>query len=117
MEDYPCGSHTAWDCKYHLARTTTYLDPVLLSDVGLRCRELLRETSRGQEMTIYARSVNRDQLQMLIGTPPQKSVSQVVQYLNGKSFRKLLGEQAGLRERDWGSTFGHAVIGWQRAAM
>jgi hypothetical protein len=43
MEDYKRGSHTVWDCKYHLVWVTKYRYEVLGGDVGQRCRELLRE--------------------------------------------------------------------------
>lgn len=68
----------------------------------MRCRELLREIARSQEMTIYAGSVNRDPIHLLIGIPPQISVSRAVQYLKGKSSHKLLSEFAVLRKRYWG---------------
>ena len=89
MEDYKRGSHTVWDCKYHLVWTTKYRYAVLGGDVGQRCRELLREISRSQEMLIYAGSINRDHVDMLIGIPTHLSVSRAVQYLKGKSSHKL----------------------------
>jgi hypothetical protein len=46
MEDYKRGSHSVWDCKYHLVWTTKYRYQVLGGDVGQRCRELLREIAR-----------------------------------------------------------------------
>jgi putative transposase len=66
MEDYKRVSHTVRDCKYHLVWTTKYRYPVLGGDVGQRCRELLREISRSQEMVIYAGSINQDHVHMLI---------------------------------------------------
>ena len=39
---------------------------------------------------------------MLIGIPPQLSVSKAVQYLKGKSSHKLLSEYDSLRKRYWG---------------
>jgi putative transposase len=60
VEDYKRSSHSVWDCKYHLVWTTKYRYQVLGGDVGLRCRELLREIARSKEMHIYAGSVNRD---------------------------------------------------------
>ncbi len=48
------SSHAVWDCKYHLVWITKYRYPVLVGDVGLRARELLREIARSMEMTIYA---------------------------------------------------------------
>jgi putative transposase len=60
MKDYKRGSHTVWDCKYHLVWTTKYRYQVLEGDIGLRCRELLREIAMSKEMIIYAGSINRD---------------------------------------------------------
>ena len=102
MEDYKRGAHTVWDCKYHLVWTTKYRYPVLAGDVGHRCRELLREIARSKEMVIYAGSINRDHVHMLIGIPPQLSVSKAVQFLKGKSSHKLLTEYRLLRKRYWG---------------
>ena len=102
MKDYKRGSHTIWDCKYHLVWVTKSRYPVLGRDIGLRCRELLREIARSQEMTIYAGSINRDHVHLLIGIPPQLSVSRAVQYLKGKSSHKLLSEYEVLRKRYWG---------------
>jgi len=102
MKDYKRGSHTIWDCKYHLVWVTKYRYSVLGGDVGLRCRELLREIARSQEMTIYAGSINRGHVHLLIGVPPQISVSRAVHYLKVKSSHKLLSEYEVLRKRYWG---------------
>ena len=102
MKDYKRGGHTVWDCKYHLVWTTKYRYQVLGGDVWLRCRELLREIAMSKEMIIYAGSINRDHVHMLIGIPPQLSVSRTVQYLKGKSSHKLLSEYKQLRKRYWG---------------
>jgi putative transposase len=102
MESYKSGSHTVWDCKYHLVWTTKYRYQVLGGDIGLRCRELLREIARSKEMLIYAGSINRDHVHMLIGILPQLSVSKAVQYLKDKSSHRLLTEYAVLRKRYWG---------------
>ena len=102
MESYKSGSHTVWDCKYHLVWTTKYRYQVLGGDVGQRCRELLREIARSKEMLVYAGSINRDHVHMLIGIPPQLSVSKALQFLKGKSSHRLLTEYAALRKRYWG---------------
>ena len=75
---------------------------VLGGDVGLRCRELLRETAQAHEIVIHAGSINRDHVHMLLSIPPQLSVSRAVQYLKGRSSHKLLSEFAALRKRYWG---------------
>ena len=102
MKDYKHGSHTIWDCKYDIVWVTKYRYSVLGGNVGLRCRELLREIARSKDMTIYAGSINRDHVHLLIGIPPQLSVSRAVQFLKGKSSHKLLSEYQSLKKKYWG---------------
>ena len=102
MGEYKRGSHTVWDCKYHLVWTSKYRYPVLTGDVALRCRELLREIARSKEMHIYAGAVNRDHVHMLVGIPPNLSVSRAVQFLKGNSSHRLLNEFQTIRKRYWG---------------
>jgi len=90
MESYKRGSHAVLDCKCHIVWTAKCRYTVLGGDVGNRCRELLREIARSKEMAIYAGSINRDNVHMLISIPLQLSVSKAVQYLKGKSSHKLL---------------------------
>jgi len=82
--------------------TTKSRYEVLGGDVGQRCREILREIAQSLELVIYAGSINRDHVHMLIGIPPNVSVSRAVQYLKGKSSHKLLHDYASLRKRYWG---------------
>jgi putative transposase len=102
MQSFKSGSHTVWDCKYHIVWITKYRFSVLSGDVGQRCRELLREIALSQEMTIHAGAINRDHVHMLVSIPPNLSVSKAVQFLRGKSSHKLLSEFASLRKRYWG---------------
>ena len=102
MEDYKRSSHTVWDCKYHLVWTTKYRYQILTGDIGLRCRELIREIAMSKEMPIYAGSINRDHVHLLVGIPPRLSVSRAVQYLKGRSSHRLLTEFKSLKKRYWG---------------
>lgn len=84
MEDYKRASHMVWDCKYHLVWTTKYRYQVLEGEVGQRCRELLREIARSLELVICVGSINRDHVHILIGIPPNVSVSRAMQYMKGE---------------------------------
>ena len=105
-ETYQRGAHSVWNLKYHLVWTTKYRYQVLGGDVGIRCRELLREIARSKEMIIHAGAINRDHVHMLISIPPSVSVSKAVQYLKGKSSHRLLSEYGALRKRYWGQHLG-----------
>lgn len=111
MESYKSGSHTVWDCKYHLVWVTKYRYPVLGGDVGHRCRELLREIARAKDMHIHAGSINRDHVHMVLSIPPNLSISRAVQHLKGKSSHKLLTEYKSLRKRYWGQHLWEGILG------
>ena len=87
-----------WGCKYQPMCTTKYRYEVPGGDVGLRCRELLREIARSKEMLIYTGSINRDHVHMLIRIPPQLSVSKAVQYLEGQEFAPVVERVCGVEE-------------------
>ncbi|ABE65165.1 transposase IS200-like (plasmid) [Nitrobacter hamburgensis X14] len=106
MQTAKSGSHTVWDCKYHIVWVTKYRFAVLGGDVGFRARELLREIALSHEMVIHAGTINRDHVHLLLSIPPHLSVSRAVQYLKGKSSHKLLTEYQSLRKRYWGSIYG-----------
>ena len=117
MQTAKSGSHTIWDCKYHIVWVTKYRYPVLVGDVGLRARELIREIARSHEMMIHAGAINRDHVHLLISIPPYLSVSRSVQFLKGKSSHKLLAEFQVLRKRYWGQHLWSRDIGLLRAGM
>jgi REP element-mobilizing transposase RayT len=54
---------------------TKYRYRVLAGNAGLRCRELLREGSRSQEMV---NSINQDDVHILIGIPRPKMVASTI---------------------------------------
>ena len=116
MQDYKRGSHTIWDCKYHLVWVTKYRYPILVGDVGQRARELLREIARSHEMTIYAGAINRDHVHMLISIPSQLSISRGVQFLKVRVhtsfFRSIRRFGSGIGA----SIYGRAATGWRRVA-
>jgi REP element-mobilizing transposase RayT len=69
--------------------TTKYRYQVLEGELGQRCREFLREIAQSLELVIYAGSINRDHVHMLIGIPPHVSVPRAVQY-EGERFSQAV---------------------------
>ena len=69
------------------------------SRAGQLCRELL----------IYAGSIDRGHVPILIGIPPQISISRAVLYLKGKSSQRLLSEYRYLRKHYWVASIGNVT--------
>ena len=102
MNEYRRGAHTVFEIHLHLVWVTKYRKAVLRGEVGERVRELLREICRQHEVTIMKGHVAKDHVHLFVSIPPQVTVSRLVQWLKGKSSRKLLEEYASFRKMFWG---------------
>ena len=102
MENYRTGAHTRFDIKYHFVWVTKYRKAVLTGEVGVRLRDLVREICRTHEIEILQGSVSRDHVHVLLSCPPNLSPSKVMQYIKGKSSRKLMMEFKHIQKRYWG---------------
>ena len=102
MEHYRKSSHTIYDIKYHLVWITKYRKPVLQGEIATRARELIREICRSYDVEIIKGHLSKDHVHLLVSVPPQVSVSQLVQYLKGKSSRKMMMEFKTLSRTFWG---------------
>ena len=102
MTEYRKGSHTVYDIKYHIVWITKYCKAVLRGEIGLRLRELIRQTCEAQEVYIVKGHVAVDHVHLLLSVPPNIAVSDLVQRLKGRSSRKMLDEFGELRRQFWG---------------
>jgi putative transposase len=102
MENYRTSAHTRYDIKYHFVWTTKYRKAVLTGAVGIRLRELVREVCRTNDIEILQGHVSRDHVHILVSAPPNISASKIMQYVKGKSSRKLMMEFRHLNKQFWG---------------
>ncbi len=102
MGYYRKGSHTTYDLKYHVIWCTKYRYAILRGDVGERARDLIREICSANYVQIVSGSMSPDHVHLLISVPPSISLSKVMQYVKGKSSRKLQQEFPVLCKRYWG---------------
>jgi putative transposase len=99
---YRNSSHSLYDLKYHVVFCTKYRYRILTGQIATRARELIREVCAANYVDIVSGSLSPDHIHLLISVPPSASISKIIQYIKGKSSRKLLQEFEGLRKRYWG---------------
>jgi len=102
MENYRTSAHTRFDIKYHFVWTPKYRKSVLTGQVALRLREIIREICRTNEIEILQGHVSKDHVHLLVSAPPNMSASKIMQYVKGKSSRKLMMEFRHLSRQFWG---------------
>jgi putative transposase len=99
---YRKGAHTVHDIKYHLVWVTKYRYHVLQGEIARRARDIIRDVCMQHDVIILKGHVSRDHVHLLVSAPPSLSVSDMMQYIKGKSSRKLQEEYPTLRKRYWG---------------
>lgn len=100
--EYRAGSHSRYDIKVHVVWITKYRKKVLRGEIAKRVRELVREICLANDVVIVKGHVSIDHIHLLLSYPPTISVSKLVQYLKGKTSRKMLQEYTELRKAFWG---------------
>jgi len=103
--DYRHGSHTVFRIEYHFVWVTKYRYHVLTGDVGLRVRELIRQTCEALEIQIVKGVVSKDHVHILVSAPPEIVPSEIMRRIKGRSSLKLFDEFPELKKRYWGRHF------------
>jgi len=102
MAEYRTSGHAIWDIKYHVVWITKYRYKMLRGEVAERARDLIRQICESREVRIVRGAISPDHVHMLVSSPPQLAPSKLVQYVKGRSSRRLQDEFPHLRKRYWG---------------
>lgn len=93
------------DMKVHLVWTPKYRKRVLIGEVAVRVRQLIRNIAMEHELQILSGKVAPDHIHIFISYRTDQAISKIVQYLKEASSRILLQEFAHLRKQFWGRHF------------
>jgi len=102
MVEYRRSAHAIFDIKYHLVWITKYRYKVLRGRIAERARDLVQQICEAREVVIVRGAVAPDHIHMLVSAPAQVAPAKLVQYIKGRSSRRLQDEFPELRKRYWG---------------
>ena len=102
---YRTDSHTKYKIEYHFVWVTKYRYCVLTGDLGLRVRELVRQTCEHLEIEILRGVVSKDHVHLLVSAPPTLSPSEIMRRLKGRTATKIFQEFSHIKKRYWGQYF------------
>jgi putative transposase len=105
MQNYRKTSHSTYDLKYHIVWITKYRKKVLIGEVALKVRDLIKEICKANDIEILKGHISKDHVHLFLSIPPYLSISTVVQSIKGKSSRKLLSNFKDLQRQFWGRHF------------
>jgi len=72
------GSHTIYNIEYHFVWVTKYRYKVLLRDIGVRERDLVRQSCEAFEIKILKGVVSKDHVHILVSAPPNIAPSEIM---------------------------------------
>ena len=102
---YKQGSHTKYKIEYHFVWVTKYRYKVLVGDVGLRVRDLVRQTCEYLEIEILRGVVSKDHVHLLVSAPPTLAPSIIMKRIKGRTSTKIFNEYPLLKKKYWGQHF------------
>jgi putative transposase len=102
MENYRVSAHTRFDIKYHFVWVPKYRKAVLVGPVARRLRALVIEVCKANEIEILSGHVSTNHVHLFVSAPPHMSPSKIMQYIKGKTSRKLMMEFRHIQKSFWG---------------
>ena len=99
---YRKSSHSVFSLEIHIVWITKYRYKILREEVAIRTRDLIRRICTEENAEILSGVVSQDHVHILVSIDPSLSISKLVQYLKGKTSRKLQQEYLHLKKRYWG---------------
>jgi REP-associated tyrosine transposase len=102
MEHYRTSAHTRFDLKYHFVWISKYRKALLGGAVGVRLRELVREVCKTNDVEILQGHIALDHVHLFVSVPPHLAPSKLMQYIKGKTSRKLAMEFRHIQKAFWG---------------
>jgi putative transposase len=99
------SGHTVSQMQAHIVWVTKYRYHVLKGEIQKRCRDLIVQICDAEDIRILKGVVSKDHVHMHIEYPPNKSVSDIVKKLKGRTSRKLQMEFKSLSKQYWGKHF------------
>ncbi len=105
MRSYRKSTHTVHDLKVHLVWITKYRYKVLSKQVGVRIRDIIRQTCEVNDIEIIQGRVSKNHIHLYVSYPPKLSVSEIVRRLKGRSSKKIREEFPQLGKKYRGKHF------------
>ena len=84
MKEYRRGAHTVYEIHLHVVWTTKYRKPVLVGEVAVRVRDIVREICGERDIKIMKGHVSKDHVHLLVSIPPQVTISRNDAVAEGK---------------------------------
>jgi len=96
---YKTTSNVVYSCKYHIIWCPKYRRKVLVGEVVIRLKAIIRDVAEEFKAEIIELEIMPDHVHLLIELPPQSGIHKVVKQMKGRSSRLLRKEFPTIKSR------------------
>ena len=102
LNKYRRQAHAVYDCRYHIVWITKYRFRVIDDDIKTALKWIIKEVCDWKDIEILEGAVMEEHIHLYLQIPPKHSISDVLQWLKGKSAERLLKKFPQLEKQYWG---------------
>ena len=99
MSRFKRSRNVVYSCKYYVVWCSKYRRKVLINNVDISLKEILREVADEFKVEIIEMEVMPDHVHLLVEVNPQFGIAKLIRYFKGRSSRILRQEFAWLKSK------------------
>jgi putative transposase len=96
---YKSNNNITYSCKYHVIWCPKYRRKVLIHDVDIRLKEIIKAVCDEFQAELIELEVMPDHVHLLVECDPQFGIAKLIRYMKGRSSRLLRQEFPWLKSR------------------
>jgi putative transposase len=96
------GIHSVFMIHLHIVWVTKYRNNILIGDIAVKVRELIREICENESVEIIRGHVSSDHVHLFLSIMPKTYINKLVQSLKGKISHILMMKYPSLLKQYWG---------------
>ncbi len=96
---YKSNRNIVYSCKYHIVWCPKYRRKVLVGDIAVRLKEIIRQVAKEMQVEIIEMEVVEDHIHLLCEIDPQLGVNKFVKTVKGRSSKILRSEFPHLKSK------------------
>jgi putative transposase len=97
--EYKTNNNIVYSCKYHVVWCPKYRRKVLVGEIALRLKQLIKEIVEEKQGQLLELEVMPDHTHLLLEIDPQYGIHRLVKIIKGRTSRLLRQEFKTLRQR------------------
>lgn len=99
MIKYKSNNNVVYSCKYHVVRSPKYRRNILIDDVEIRLKDIIKKVCTELKSELIEMEVIPDHIHMLVEVDPQFGIHRLIKAIKGRSSHILRSEFKNLKSR------------------